>query len=155
MAFSHRAVLDGIIEMSSKFWLRVASGISLFYALGHAVGGLKEWSPMGDNPVLHMMKANEFATMGVHRSYYDFFMGFGHSLTLATVTQAAILWLLGDLARDNPVRVRPLMIAYTVSSVVGLVITWNFIFPLPAAFSLVLIGALGAAVAMARPSATR
>lgn len=139
--------------MSTRFWLRVAAGISLVFALGHALGGRRDWSPMGDNPVLRAMKGTRFSTMGAERSYYDFFMGFGHSLTLSMVTQAVVLWFLADLAKDNPRRLLPVLMAYALSSAVGLVITWCFIFPLPAAFSLLLTGALGAAIVRARSDA--
>ena len=37
--------------MTRTLLLRIASVISLLFAAGHTLGGLKKWSPMGDNEV--------------------------------------------------------------------------------------------------------
>ena len=39
----------------TTLFLRIASIISLLFATGHTLGGLKKWSPMGDNEVLRAM----------------------------------------------------------------------------------------------------
>jgi hypothetical protein len=38
--------------MTTTLFLRIASVISLIFTLGHGAGGLRKWSPMGDNEVL-------------------------------------------------------------------------------------------------------
>ena len=76
--------------MTTTIWLKVSSIIALLFAAGHTLGGLKQWSPMGDNPVLQAMKATRFDTMGANRSYFDFYMGFGYSLSVAQVMLAAL-----------------------------------------------------------------
>jgi len=78
---------------------RVSAIISLLFAAGHFMGGLKEWSPMVDNPVLQSMRTVRFHIMGMDRSYLDFFMGFGHSVTVSLLLQSVLLWVLGVVAR--------------------------------------------------------
>jgi len=68
--------------MTTTLLLRISAVISLLFAIGHSLGGLKRWSPMGDNEVLKSMETVRFDTMGANRSYLDFFMGFGWSHTL-------------------------------------------------------------------------
>ena len=136
--------------MTTTTWLRVSSVISLLFALGHVLGGLKYWSPMGDNPVLQVMRATEFDTMGARRSYFDFYMGFGHSLSVAQVMLAILLWQLATLARINALDVRPLIGVIALATLAGGVIAWRYIFPVPALFSLVLVGSLTAAYGAAR-----
>ena len=136
--------------MSAKAWLRISAAISLLFAAGHSLGGLKEWSPMGDNAVLRMMKTVHFDTMGANRSYYDFFIGFGISLSLSMITQACVLWCLASLADREPARLRPVIMVFLASSVVGAVIAWHYIFPVPALFSLVLTATLAMAARQAR-----
>src|SRR5450432_941424 len=136
--------------MSTTLWLRISSIIALLFAAGHTLGGLKYWSPMGDNPVLQAMKATRFNIMGANRSYFDFYMGFGHSLSVAQVMLAILLWQLGSLARTNALGVRPLIAVIALATVVGGIIAWRFIFPVPALFSLALVASLAVAYGVAR-----
>src|SRR5262245_57444252 len=41
--------------MTTTLWLRIAAVISLLFTAGHTMGGLTQWSPMGDNAVLQQM----------------------------------------------------------------------------------------------------
>jgi hypothetical protein len=136
--------------MTTTLWLRISSIIALLFAAGHALGGLKYWSPMGDNPVLQAMRTVHFDTMRVSRSYFDFYIGFGYALTVAQVMQAILLWQLASLARTNPVGLRPMIAVIALASLVGSVIAWRFILPVPAIFSLVLVASLAVAYAVTR-----
>ena len=126
----------------TTLWLRIACGISLLFTVGHTMGGLKRWSPMGDNEVLRQMTAVRFDAMGASRSYLDFYMGFGWSISIAMVLQTILLWQLASLARTNAPGVRPMIAVFALATVVSGVIAWRFIFPLPALFSAVLVIAL-------------
>jgi hypothetical protein len=136
--------------MTTTLVLRIASVISLIFTLGHTLGGLRKWSPMGDNEVLRAMTAVRFDTMGANRSYLDFYMGFGWSITVAMVMQTVLLWQIASLARTNPASVRPMIAVIALATVAGGVIAWRFIFPVPALFSSALVIALAAAYVMAR-----
>jgi hypothetical protein len=128
--------------MTTTLWLRVSSVISLLFAAGHTLGGLREWSPMGDNAVLRSMKTVRFETMGASRSYFDFFIGFGWSISVALVMQAALLWQLAALARAQSPAVRPMIVVFAVASAASGLIAWRYIFPVPALFSLLLVASL-------------
>jgi hypothetical protein len=136
--------------MTTTLWLRISSVISLLFAVGHSIGGLKHWSPMGENPVLKAMREVHFDTMGVSRSYLDFFMGFGYSLTVAQLMQAAILWQLATLARTDVPHVRPMILVIVLANVAATVIAWLFILPIPALFALILLASLTTAYVVNR-----
>ena len=136
--------------MTTTLLLRIASVISLVFAAGHTAGGLRQWSPMGDNAVLKAMTDVRFDTMGANRSYLDFFMGFGWSISVFMVMQTILLWQLASLARTDPVRLRPIIAVFAIATVGSGVIAWRFIFPVPALFSSVLAIALVLAYAVAR-----
>ena len=136
--------------MTTTLFLRIASVISLIFTLGHTLGGLRKWSPMGDNEVLRAMTAVRFDAMGANRSYLDFYMGFGWSITVAMVMQTVLLWQIASLARTNPASVRPMIAVIALATVAGGVIAWRFIFPVPALFSSALVIALAAAYVVAR-----
>jgi hypothetical protein len=130
----------------TTIWLRVSAVISLLFALGHSLGGLQNWSPMADNPVLQAMRAVSFHVMGVDRTYLDFYKGFGYSLSVSLFLQSALLWILASLARVHPSGVRPMIAAILVAVVLGGVIAWRYIFPVPALFSLALCATLTVAL---------
>jgi hypothetical protein len=140
--------------MTATLWLRISSVIALLFAVGHTLGGLSDWSPMKDNPVIQAMWAVHFDIMGVNRSYLDFYKGFGHSLTVAQVMQAVLLWQFATLARTNAAAVRPMIGIMVLAGVVGSVIAWRFLVPVPALFSLVLVASLTVAFAVARRAPT-
>ena len=135
--------------MTTTVLLRISAVISLVFALGHSLGGLKRWSPMGDNDVLKAMETVRFDTMGANRSYLDFFTGFGWSLTVAMLLQSVLLWQLASLARTDAAQVRPMIAAFAVATLAGGIIAWQFILPVPALFSAALLIVLVAAYAKA------
>lgn len=133
----------------TALFLRIASVISLIFMVGHTAGGLRKWSPMGDNEVLRAMTAVRFDTMGANRSYLDFYMGFGWSITVAMVMQTVLLWQMASLARTDPASVRPMIAVIALATLASGVIAWRFIFPVPALFSSALVIALAAAYVVA------
>ena len=135
--------------MTATLWLRISAGSALLFAAGHTLGGLKYWSPMGDSPVLQSMRSLRFDTMGANRSYFDFFMGFGHSISVLQVMEAILLWQLATLARSNALSVRPMIAVIALATAACGVIAWRFIFPVPAIFSLVLVLTLSVAYVVA------
>ena len=136
--------------MTTTLFLRIASIISLIFTLGHTAGGLRKWSPMGDNEVLRAMTAVRFNTMGANRSYLNFFIGFGWSISVTMVMQTVLLWQLASLARANPASVRPMIAVIALATVANGVIAWRFIFPVPALFSIALVILLAAVYFVAR-----
>lgn len=136
--------------MTRTLLLRIASVILLLFTAGHSMGGLKKWSPMGDNDVLRSMTAVHFDTMGVSRSYFDFFMGFGWSISVAMLLQTVLLWQMASLARNNSANVRPMIATFALATLASFALAWRFLFPVPALFCLVLLAVLVAAYAVPR-----
>ena len=135
--------------MTTTVLLRIASVISLVFTAGHTLGGLRKWSPMGENEVLKAMTDVRFDTMGANRSYLDFFMGFGWSISVLMLLQTVLLWQLASLARADPARVRPMIAVFALATLAAGVIAWRFIFPIPALFSSALLIVLLAAYVVA------
>lgn len=136
--------------VTTTLLLRIASVIQLIFTIGHSMGGLKQWSPMGDNPVLTSMTEVRFDTMGANRSYLDFFLGFGWSIAVFMLMESVLLWQLASLAKTEPARLRPIIAVIALATAWTAVIAWRFIFPVPALFSAVLVIPLGLAYASAR-----
>lgn len=132
--------------MNSVLLLRIAAAISLLFTAGHSAGGLKLWSPMGPNAVLKTMTETHFQTMGVNRSYLDFFLGFGWTITVSGLLQSVLLWQMAEIARANgSAAVKPMIAAFALATLASGIIAWRFIFPVPALFCLVLFAPLALA----------
>ena len=136
--------------MTTPRLLRIASAISLIFTAGHAIGGLRQWSPMGENAVLTSMTKVRFDTMGANRSYLDFFLGFGWSIAVLMLMESLLLWQLASLAKVESVRLRPIIAVIALATAGTGIIAWRFIFPVPALFSAVLVIVLSLAYATAR-----
>ena len=135
--------------MTTSIWLRISSIITLLFAVGHTLGGLQYWSPMGENAVLQAMRTVHFDIMGADRSYLDFYMGFGYSLSVTQLMLAILLWQLAALARTNALTVRPMIAVIALAIAASGVIAWRFIFLVPALLSLVQLASLAAAYVLA------
>ncbi len=137
--------------MTTTRMLRIAAVISLLFTIGHSMGGLQHWSPMGDtNPVFKAMKIVHFETTGVSRSYLDFYMGLGWSLSIFMLMETILLWQLASLARTEPARLRPIIAVIALATAASAIIAWRFILPIPALFSVVLVIPLALAYVNAR-----
>lgn len=118
--------------------LRIAAIISALFAAGHAAGGLDYWSPAGATPTLAAMQEFRFEVFGAKRSYFDFYIGFGHFITVLLFTQALVLWQLAAIARRDALAARPVIVTFALSSAAGAGVAWAYLFTVPALFALVI-----------------
>jgi hypothetical protein len=126
--------------MGTTVALRIASILSLLTAAGHTLGGRSSWSPVGENDTLRAMQSFHMNVFGVSRTYHDFFMGFGYSISIYLLLQTVVLWLLASLTKRDLKSARPFIAAFLLASVALVILSWVFIFPIPAAcFALVTV----------------
>src|SRR5262245_60642857 len=128
--------------MKTPLLLRITSIITLAMAAGHTLGGTKSWSPMGENDVLRAMGSVRFDTQGVSRTYLDFYLGFGFTISVCLLLQAVLLWQLAAIARTDPRSTRPLIASLFLASIASAILSWVFIFAVPAIFSAVIAASL-------------
>jgi hypothetical protein len=100
------------------------------------------------------MREFHMSVSGVSRSYYDFYIGFGYSLSVCMVLQAVLLWLLAGLAQKHPELARPFVAVLFAASIVGAIITWRFIAPQPALISLAVTVTIGVSYFLLRRAKT-
>src|SRR5689334_13611072 len=97
--------------MNTTLLLRIASFIALLFAVGHPM--VNPWTPTDEASaasVVAAMKSVSFDAMGAHRSYWDFYYGFGVSISVYLFAQAVLLWLLATLAKTQAAAVRPFVV---------------------------------------------
>jgi hypothetical protein len=136
--------------MTATLMLRLASVISMLFAVGHTLGGQQSWSPIGESEVLTAMRTFRFETMGVSRTYLDFYRGFGFTLSVFMVMQAILLWQVGTLAKTDRIQARPLIVTFLLASIATGVLAWKFIFPLPVYLGATVTACLGLALVAGR-----
>ena len=118
--------------MKSSTFLRIASIITLLYFAGHTAGA--PWTPdegAGAVPVLEAMKSHSFDVIGSTRTYWDFYFGFGVTISLYLLMQAAVLWQLGSLAKTDALRVRPIVASFCLAFIVNTALAWKYFFVIP------------------------
>jgi len=126
--------------------LRAASVLSSLLAAAHTLGARKGWSPAGETEVLQAMRSQPMDVMGVRRTFFDFYLGFGFTISVYLLLQAVLLWLLAGLARADPVRARPFVAAIFAASLGSTLVACQFIFAVPAVSSAAITVTLAAAL---------
>jgi hypothetical protein len=114
--------------------LRAAFGLTVFFAAAHTVGTLSTAvrDPQ-EQAVFDAMKAYRFDAMGVMRTPYDFYYGLGLFLSLNLLILAALLWMLGTMARTEPARARPFIGLLAAGYGLMAALSWWKFFPAPLA----------------------
>lgn len=122
--------------MSPAVLLRIAALIGLLFAAGHSRGA--PWTPVKDGPaaaVLDGMKSLQLQVMGARHSYWDFYQGFGLSISACLFAMALLLWQLATLAKQDARRLRPLLLTLAAGYLAVGILGWRYIFALPLVFS--------------------
>jgi hypothetical protein len=131
--------------------LRIASVVALLFALGHTSGS--PWTPTEEPSaasVVEAMKSVSFDVMGSNRSYWEFYLGFGLSISVYMLAQAAFLWLLATLAKTQPASVRPFLAVLLASYAINGFFAWRYFFVLPLVLSVVMVICLALALFASR-----
>jgi hypothetical protein len=141
--------------MTPSFWLRSASVLTLLLALGHATG--YPWTPdqgaesMG---VVVRMQSVHFEVIGVQRSYWDFYVGFGHTITVCLLLLAVLFWLLPSAVPD-PGRARTVVAVMLAAFVAIVGLDWVYFFAAPLVLAIAIALCLGFALASVKAPAGR
>ena len=140
--------------MKPSTLIRVASILTLIYGGGHTAGA--PWTPTKEPAAVSLvtaMKSHPFLVQGAARTYWDFYFGFGLTITVFFVIQAITLWQIGTLAKIDARRLRPIIATFFFAFVVNAIIAWKYFFIVPVILALLILIVLGLAfVAASRDS---
>jgi hypothetical protein len=138
--------------MTPRRLLRIAAILSLLYCLGHSAG--YPWTPSTGGHtdlVVGGMKSFTFDVFGTTRSYWDFYQGFGLTLSVLQLLGAVVLWLVAGLADEAPARARPFVLAFLAANLAQLVLVVRFFFLPPIVFTVAVSLFLGLAAWTLQP----
>ena len=137
--------------MKTSTLLKIAAVLMFLYFAGHTAGA--PWTP-GEAPadiaVVDAMKSDHFPVIGVSRSYWDFYFGFGLIISVMQLFQAIVLWQLGTLAKTDAARLRPIIAVFCASLVINAVLSWMYFFAIPVVTALLIAICLAIAFVSAR-----
>lgn len=134
--------------VNTTLLLRIASVIALLFAVGHTMGS--PWTP-GPASVVEVMKSVSFDAMGANRSYWEFYFGFGVTISVYMFAQTALLWLLATLAKTQPAATRPFVVVLLASYAANGFVAWKYFFPLPLVLSVAIVICLALALVVSKP----
>ena len=138
--------------MTARRLLRFAAILSFLFFLGHSAG--MPWTPSigaGPEVVVRGMRSVRFGVFGNSRTYWDFYQGFGLTVSVLQLLGSVVLWLLAGLAADAPARVRPFVLAFFVASLGQLVLVVRYFFLPPIVFCVAITVCLGLALWTSQP----
>ena len=105
------------------------SVLTFFQGLGHTIGGVfgkPEPGPM--QAAVSAMQADTFPVMGFTRSFWDFHVGFGLSITVLLAMEAVVFWQFSLLKRPELARLRPVLATLALANVVLAVLSFYYFF---------------------------
>jgi len=140
--------------MRTVLFLRIASVLTLIHAALHTIGGVFGGAAPGvQQATVAVMKANEFAVMGVMRSYWDFQMGLGLAVSVFLTMEAVVFWQLGALAKIDALRLRPVLAAFLVGYLCVAAVSYRYFFAAPVITEILIALCLGLAIASSKQAA--
>ena len=96
--------------MTAARLLRIDAVIFLLFAAGHWF--FSPWAIGVQGPALQTLMAAAqagYPVFGFMRSYWDFHVGFGHMAGVTFVMEAALLWVLADIAEGGASSIKRLL----------------------------------------------
>jgi hypothetical protein len=125
--------------MKAFHFLRISAIITLLYFAGHTAG--MPWTPYS-NPeaktIVEGMKNHSFEGEGFKGTYWDLYFGFGLTISVFLLFQAAVLWQAASLAKTDPIGVRPIIVSFLVAFIINAGLAWKYFFAVPAVMAAVI-----------------
>ena len=119
--------------MKTSTILRIAAVLSFLLFAGHT--SQIPWTP-GEGPadlaVVEAMRSDHFEVIGVSRSYWDFYFGWGLMISVLFLLEAILLWQLGGLAKTLARRLRPIIALFLAAFGANAIFSWTYFFAIPA-----------------------
>jgi hypothetical protein len=138
-------------KVKAVIFLRVASVLTLIHAVLHTIGGVfGDPEPGAASIAVAAMKANTFPLMGHTRSYWDFYMGLGLTVSILLTVEGVAFWLLGELAKRDAVRLRPILAVFAVGYLALTVNSYMYFFVGPVIVEILIAACLLIAIFTAK-----
>jgi hypothetical protein len=112
-------------------WLRLASIMTLLFALGHTIGFSAPSADTNERVARHAMQTMSFDLAGTSVNYWGLYLGFGYSVGLFLALQSVLLWLAAGAAAGNEKASSASILAFLVCNVINLAFLLKYFFIVP------------------------
>lgn len=141
--------------MKPTVFLRIAAILVLVFCVMHTVGGVvARPAPGVQAAAAEAMQSHSFDAMGHQRTFWDFHVGYGISISVVLFVHAILFWQLSILAQTDAYKIRPLFIPLFLEFLVFSPIDYRYFFFGPSLSSALIAALLAAAFFTARPAAS-
>ncbi len=124
--------------MKAPMFYRIAAVLLLLFAVGHTLGFLQTDPTWGVDTLVGSMRSIHFNVQGFNRTYWDFFLAAGLSVTVFYVFAAIFAWQLGRLPPATLALMRGTAWVFALSFAAIAVVSWIYLFWIPIAFSMLI-----------------
>ncbi len=129
--------------MKASMFYRIAAVLLLLFAAGHTSGF--PWSDPQWGVDLGSMRSTHFDILGSSRTYWDFYVGFGLTVTVLLLLAVVLAWQLGGLPAATLALMRGTAWTFALCFAAITVVSWRYLFVIPVVFSIVITLCLTAA----------
>ena len=129
--------------MKASIFYRIAAVLLLLLGAGHTSGF--PWSDPKWGVDLGPMRSTHFYILGLSRTYWDFYVGFGLFSSAFLLLAVVLAWQLSRLQPEALARMRATTWAFALCFAAITVVSWRYLFIIPIAFSAVITLCLTAA----------
>lgn len=132
--------------MIATLYLRAASVLTFLCGAAHTFGAVINKPDAGAmQAAATAMQSSPFDALGHSRTYWDFFTGYGLSISITFLVQAIIFWQLAAIAKTHAYRVRGIVFVFCLGYAGWAVMAWRYFFAPPLIGELLIVLALFAA----------
>ena len=131
--------------MRARILYRAAAVLLLLFAIGHTLGFRDSDPTWGIGPVLAAMQSAHFTIQGFTRTYWDFFVGIGFTVSVLVLFAAVLAWQLGGLPDETLALLRPTAWCFAGCFAVVTVLSATYLFWIPITMSALVTVCLSAA----------
>jgi len=129
--------------MKASTLYRIASVLLLLLDAGHTSGF--PWSDPAWGVDLGPMRSTHFYILGFSRTYWDFYVGFGLTISVILLLAVVLAWQLGSLPPESLARMRGTAWTFALCFAAITVLDWKYFFIIPIVFSIAITLCLTAA----------
>ena len=115
---------------------RVAAILLALFTLGHTLGFRQVDPQWGIDAMISRLQGTSFQIMGMQRTYWDFFVGFGLFVSFLQLFAAIVAWQLSGLAPPALAQMALVRWGFVIAFAGVSILSWRYFFLVPLIFSL-------------------
>src|SRR4029078_3609103 len=117
--------------MNASLLYRISSVLLVLFAVGHTIGFRQVDPNWRADTVVSGMRSVSFEVQGFNRTYWDFFTGFGLTVTVFLIFSAVLAWRFGSMSPERLAAIPIERWSFALCFVLIAALTWRYFFVAP------------------------